>query len=132
MKKISLLCLLLCASLSNSWGATCTNAQGWRIATKKIHQPSRVPGNTKVFVSNPEGNVVMSFSATSQFEGSQPDYYDRDDYKLEGVWQDELGFESMSWIGKRPCYKCDYPYEGKPSKIWIKTKSSPTSITCEY
>lgn len=132
MKKLSLLSLLLITSISSSWGATCTSAQGWKIVTKKIQQPSRVPGNVKVFVTNPEGNLVLSFSATSLFEGSQPDYYGRDDYKLESIWKDQLGLESMSWIGKRPCYRCDYPYEEKPSTIWIKTKSLSTSITCEY
>jgi hypothetical protein len=128
MKKISLFCLLLTATVSISWGATCVNSLGWKISTKKLEGPTRVPGNTLIFVSNPQGELALSFSATSQFEGQIPPWDLWDDYHVETIWVNKLGLKSMQWKGPSyQCQRCD-PDTIRNDQLILKTESG--RITC--
>lgn len=129
MKKLSLLSLLLITSISSSWGATCTNAEGWKISTKEHHQPSRVAGNTLVFVHDPAGNVALSFSATSLYAGEIPPMGSTDLYSVETIWVDGLQVESMSWSRWEVyCPRC-WPEIATQNKVTIQTAKQ--TISCK-
>lgn len=129
MKKLSLMSFLLMASLSNSWGATCTNKEGWQISTFQHQQPSRVSGNTLVFVYDPEGNVSLSFSASSLFAGSIPPVGSTDQYSIETVWENGLEVKSMSWTRwEVNCPRC-WPQILTQNRVTIQTATQTISCT---
>ncbi len=106
----------------------CESKDGWRVATNPLQVGStRVPGNTIVLVSNPDGAVVLSFSATSEFAGKEPDLWGGiDNYLIETIWNDELGLKEFSWNHYNKCLRCSENsgwYEQNYIKILTENKS---------
>lgn len=127
MKHIKLMGLLMMTTTVSSWGATCS-AQGWKISTSVHHQPSRVAGNTLVFVEDPSGKVALSFSATSFYAGKKPPKGVYDSYEIETVWEDELGVASMSWSREEVyCPRCwpEIPFQNE-----IVITTAKKTISC--